>query len=154
MNPELLQQRMADIIVPVPAGPTLQDAGILILLVVLLSWAAWRIRRGRRQPRQTQATATGWDDALQQLELVRQDWQGGQINHREAAFRLATVLRLGLHLAQLPSQPPAAVMDKTQWHNTMATLNALRYPSQLSQPLTDECFIGVRQILLQAGKGS
>ena len=150
MNPEQLRQQMADIIVPAPANTTLHDTGILVLIVVLLSLTAWLIRRRSRRPSAQAATTA--DDAMQQFELLQQDWHERRIDSREAAFRLATVLRLGLNLAQLPLRPPTPAIDKPQWHRTIETLNALRYPPTLTQTLTDDLFSNIRQILLQAAE--
>lgn len=150
MNPETLQQRMADIIVPAPDDSTVTYIGILITVVVLLALIGWLVNRyviPRR--RNTTAAETG---ALHQLELVRQDWREGHIDSRQAAFRLATVLRLGLRLEQLPPLPPAPVVDDRQWQQTISRLNALRYPSAQTQKLTDDLFNSVRHILCQRGQ--
>jgi hypothetical protein len=150
MNPETLQQRMADIIVPVPDDLTTTYIGILITVVILLVLTGWLVKRfGRRRRRDSAAAETG---ALHQLDLVKQDWRAGHIDSRQAAFRLATVLRLGLRLAQLPPLPPTPAVDDRQWQQTISRLNALRYPSALTQKLTDDLFTSVHHILCQRGQ--
>lgn len=151
MNPEQLQSRMADIILPPPPDDITGLIAGTLLSVVLLLMFAWITNRYRRS--QTTRDRIGQADALQQLELIRQDWLARLIDARELAFRLATTLRLGLHLVQLPTDPPVAAFDARQWRRTLQALDGMRYPSTPSAVMPDEVFASIEQFLVLARQG-
>ncbi|MES2364503.1 MAG: hypothetical protein V4563_01275 [Pseudomonadota bacterium] len=107
-----------------PARPLLATGGynlwLLILgvltLMLLGLWVYWRGHRARV-----------FRKRLHQLELA---YAAGNIDQREAAYRLAQELQQGLHLQQLDAhQLPSAlpVAESEHWAVTVTRLDILRY---------------------------
>ncbi|MEK7322563.1 MAG: DUF4381 family protein [Pseudomonadota bacterium] len=137
MNGDDTLRGLADIIPPAPPAATpwwlwLLAALALIAIVALV----WRITRRRTVP---PGDLRG--DALAALRALRSAWEAKQIDDRDAAYRLATVLRRGLGLAQLSDDnPPAMINDAPLWRDTLQQLDRQRYRRQREQPLPPELF--------------
>ena len=139
--------RLADIIPPAPPAPLVWWPWLIAALIVataaLLVWW-WRARRRA-------VAASPIDrrvDALAALNNVHAEWRAKRIDDRDAAYRLATVLRLGLGLAQLSDEPPpVAANEAPLWRDSLAQLNRQRYPAARGQALSPALFDHARRWL-------
>jgi type II secretory pathway pseudopilin PulG len=144
-------EQLADILPPPAPGGA--DWVLLVMAIVIVSVAAlgllWFVKR-RRARQQDVPT----HEAQQRLKALRAAWQARTLSDREAAYRLATVLRLGLSLPQLaPHARPAAVDDAAAWHDTLKELQTLRYRNQSSATLSPRCFDRAALWLAAAQRG-
>lgn len=151
MNEGVALKQLADILPPPAPGdwswlPAVV-AAIAMLAAVGLLWFVKkrRARRGNLSAR----------EARQRLAALRAAWQIRAVSDREAAYRLATLLRLGLALPQLtPQLRPNAVDNEPAWHETLAQLNALRYRDHTPATLPPQCFDHAEQWLAAAQRGT
>lgn len=143
MNRDGIVTAMADIALP-PAPdwrPIIAVAALVVLTLALAGWVALR-RRARRAPAPDQA------EAVARLDRLRQAWLDRELDEREAGYRLATLLRLGLGLHQLrPEGPPPACGDTREWADTVALLQRLRYRRHPDTALSREVFERARRWL-------
>lgn len=130
--------QLADILPPpVPEGPDWMLLGMigfvcLVAVVTLLLFVKWRHSRQDTSPAR---------EAQRRLTALRNAWQARTLSDREAAYRLAALLRLGLALPQLSMQQnPHAVEDETSWSEILQRLYALRYRDQSGISLSSQCF--------------
>lgn len=138
MNEGVALSQLADILPPpAPGGPgwlLLVVAGsVCLATVAALVWVVKKqsTRRGGLPAREAQ----------RRLAALRRAWQSHTLTDREAAYRLATLLRLGLALPQLSAHArPSAVEDETQWRETLEHLQALRYRDQTPSSLSPQFF--------------
>ncbi len=139
--------KLADIIPPAPPAPLawwpwLIAAFFIAALAVFAWW--WRSRRRA-------VAASPLDrrvEALAALNNLHEEWTAKRIDDRDAAYRLATVLRLGLGLAQLSDEPPpVAVNEAPLWRDALAQLNRQRYPAARGQALPPALFEHARRWL-------
>ena len=108
--------------------------GIVCLLVAVVG--LWFMRK--RLLRKTSSPAR---EAQRRIKALSTAWQTHKLSDREAAYRLATLLRLGLALPQLNTQvPPSMVEDHTSWRETLEQLHALRYRDEAGLSLSSQCF--------------
>ena len=140
--------QLADILPPpVPSGPNwmlLAQIGIVCLITALI--LVWFIKK--RFSRRAVSSAR---EAVQRLATLREAWRSHTISDREAAYRLAALLRLGLALPQLNARKrPAFVQDETLWRETLDQLHTLRYRNQPVVALSAECFEHTERWLLAA----
>jgi len=138
VNEGVALSQLADILPPLaPSGPDwmlLIIAGFVCLVVIVT--LPWFVKK--HYSRRSGLPAR---EALRRLAALRSAWQARTISDREAAYRLATLLRLGLALPQLaPQLRPAAVGNEQWWHETLAQLNALRYRDRAPSTLPPQCF--------------
>ncbi len=130
--------QLADILPPpAPGGPDwmlLVLVGIVcIVAAAVLVWL-WKKRHSQRLNLPAR-------EARRRLAALRSAWQSHTISDREAAYRLTTLLRLGLALPQLNTQDrPSTVEDDTSWRETLEELHALRYRNQAELSLSSQCF--------------
>lgn len=129
--------QLADILPPpAPGGmgwllPVIGFAVIVAALVLV--WFVKRHRPGK--------PALPVREAQQRLAMLRAAWQARTFSDREAAYRLAAVLRLGLNLPQLtPRIRPRVVDDEALWRETLTQLQVLRYREQAPLTLPPHCF--------------
>jgi len=87
--------------------------------------------------------------ALERLDQLEQEWLDGQVDDRQTAFLLATLLRLGLDQAQWPSTVDTTIEDRALWD----TLSKLRYERTPSAALKQEVFVSARCCLLHGATG-
>ncbi len=154
MNDTGTLSRLADI--EMPAAPDWQPfiiaaaAIVAITAILIAAWLVWRSRKHRTGNRQT---ATPLAMAQTRLEQTRMDWQAGKMDDREAAYRLATLLRLGLGLPQLtPECPSHLATDQTAWRDTLRLFEQLRYQQAPQVTLTLEVFQRTKNWLASAGR--
>lgn len=136
MKEGLALQQLADVLPPPAPGwgwVWIIMTALLVLPVAALWW--WmRIRRARYH----NAPAR---EARRRLDQLRSAWQSQTVDDREAAYRLAALLRLGLGIAQLTAHHrPAAVTDSKAWERTLGELHALRYRHLAGPALSADCF--------------
>ncbi len=136
--------RLADIELPPP--PDWQPLMITLALsvVVVAAIGGWFFRRNSAvQPHHRPSSV-----ALQRLQTLHKEWQCGAINDRDAAYQLATLLRLGLGLIQLRTTPPQQLdIEQRAWQETLNHLNQLRYSTHSTDPLSSQRFELVDQWL-------
>ena len=142
-------KQLADVLPPPPPSSAWilwVVAGVTALVAAtVLLWVM-----SKRRSRQGDIPAR---EAQRRLAALRSAWQSQVISDREAAYRLATLLRLGLGLSQLaPQLKPTAVEDDTAWYDTLGELQALRYRDR-SNPLSPRCFDRAEQWLAAAQRG-
>ncbi|MFZ5593640.1 MAG: DUF4381 family protein [Pseudomonadota bacterium] len=141
MNDTETLSRLADI--ELPAAPDWQPlviaAAIITLIVILI--AARLVWRSRKRGGGDRQTVTHLVMAQARLEQTHRDWQTGKIDDREAAYRLATLLRLGLGLSQLPHERPAHIpVASSEWREITQLLERLRYQQTSQERLSPEIF--------------
>ena len=123
---------LADIELPdAPAWPSpwLEIAVSAAAIVVIAVWV-WRRLRARREASPL-ASPSPSREALVRLEALRSQWSAGRLNDREAAYRLCTLLRLGLGLPQLEAtSPPSWMQTPRDWEATVALLRRARYRTE------------------------
>jgi hypothetical protein len=158
MNSEELKeitQQLAD--VELPAAPEWQPLIIAMGVVIVAIVLAVVVIRLRSRGKGSNKVCDAGRDALYQLQLLRQEWQQNEVDDHDAAYRLATLLRLGLGLNQLTDAPPSSLQsEQPQWDEMMRLLTQLRYtPSPQPSPprgrggnvLSDETFAQIEQWL-------
>ncbi len=142
MNDTGTLSRLADI--ELPAAPDWQPliiAAAFIIAITVILTAAWLVWRSRKRNTDNRQTATPLATAQTRLEQTRMDWQAGKMDDREAAYRLATLLRLGLGLPQLtPECPSHLATDQAAWRDTLCLFEQLRYQQTPQATLTLEVF--------------
>ena len=140
MTREEALQKLADVIPPAAPVDTAEGwFGAAAAAVIIATVAgAWRWRRQRAAlPAQLAPRLA----AQTQLQNLRAQWQAKTIDDRDAAYRLAAILRLGLALPHLPeAPPPAAADDAALWRETLRQLRELRYTAGGAPPLSASLF--------------
>ena len=140
MTHEDMINRLADIVPPAP--PEWQTWVISIAIGLGVCAGVWSIYRYWRSRHHTHdRTTPSPADAQTKLAELAALWQTGALTDREAAYRLATVLRLGLGLSQLaPQIEHPAVTNRTSWTEALTLLQQLRYQHEAHHRLTPAIF--------------
>jgi hypothetical protein len=136
---------LADIELPAPPDwwPLITLAAALAVVIAALV-VYTRRRRAPVAPLAIDGEETGPRAALLRLERLQREWSAGAIDARAAAYRLVTLLRLGLALPQLhPATPPAGLAED-EWRETLRLLYDLRYRPAPEHALTGEVFARAR----------
>ena len=153
-NPEILNH-LADIELPAPPDwqPLLIAGGAIIIALMLIVLTRIYIRHRKKS---SSDTGSHLDPALAahlQLQQLIHDWQSHIINDRETAYRLTTLLRLGLRLPQLTSDcPPHITSDQQAWQETVMICTRLRYQQASVTRLSPEIFQYAEQWLLKTSQ--
>jgi len=153
MNSEELKtitQQLADVeLPPAPDWQALVIAAIVVVVALLLAVAVIYLRSRRKHSGKVPDSTS---EALHQLQLLQLAWQQQKINDHDAAYRLATLLRLGLELNQFTETPPPSLINQQpQWQALLQQLTQLRYtPANHHNPLTADAFTQVERWLKQA----
>ncbi|NOY72746.1 MAG: hypothetical protein GXP14_10270 [Gammaproteobacteria bacterium] len=138
MNKDIPFNMLADIELPNEPNWYSEITFVVIASGLLLALIVWQIIK-RKLSQQTRLAEQALDDVIDQH-------QSTSINQREAAFRIATVLRLSLNLSQLTLQAPDALQhEQTLWHKTIQQLEQLRYQHHCDTPLSPELIQQVRR---------
>lgn len=132
-------QKLADVIPPAAPDDTTWWLGVSAV-VVIVATAAAAVLWWRKWP--ARAVALSPHIAAQtQLQQLRTSWEAKTIGDRDAAYRLAAILRLGLALPQLSDAPPlAAADDAALWRETLRQLRELRYTAASAAPMSAAIF--------------
>lgn len=133
-------QKLADVIPPPApddtAGWWLGAAAAAVIIATVAGAWRWRRKRAARPAQLAPRLA-----AQTQLQNLRAHWQAKTIDDRDAAYRLAAILRLGLALPHLPeAPPPVAADDAALWRETLRQLRELRYTAAGAPPLSASLF--------------
>ena len=148
MNEQQLQQlgqQLADI--ELPPEPNWWP---LIWIVSLFLIGQTIITLVMLKKRKSAANKTLPDEAQQRLKQIEQQWQNGELNPRDTAYQLATLLRLGLGLKQLEHGPPESLKDqKHEWQSIVKLLQQLRYQADGDATLNKETFATIQAWLKQ-----
>lgn len=136
---------LADIELPAPPDwrPLIALAALLLLAALAGIFYLWHRRRHPTPaaPARAEAAAPPPEcEARARLARLWQEWAAGAIDARAAAYRLGTLLRLGLELPQLHPAAPPAGLDPHEWRETLTLLQGLRYAPAPPQALTPEIF--------------
>ncbi len=133
---------------PAPDWQPLIIATLVVLIALLLAVALIYLRSRRQQPGHIDDQSR---EALHQLHLLQQQWLQQSIDDHDAAYRLATLLRLGLGLNQLTNTaPPALIEQQQRWQQLQQQLIQLRYtPAESRPPLSADLFTQVETWLIQ-----
>ena len=139
--------QLADILPPPPpSGLDWMLLGIVCLLVTVIG--LWFMRK--RLSRKTPSSAR---EAQRRIKALSTAWQAHKLSDREAAYRLATLLRMGLTLPQLSAHVrPNTVEDEVTWRETLEQLHALRYQDHPKSSLSNQCFERAERWLAAAQK--
>lgn len=159
---KVITQKLADVEAPPPPEwQPLISASVTVAVAVVLAVALIRLRSRRAHPAKA---ADASREALHQLQQLQRAWQRGESDDQESAYRLATLLRLGLGLDQLTETPPPALSAEAQpWRELMQQLNRLRYQppavhedegqggDEIGAQLTPDSFARIERWLRQGG---
>jgi hypothetical protein len=142
-------RQLADVLPPPAPGLGEWLPIIFVAAIVTAAVLFWWLRR-QRSPRGNASAR----EARQRLGRLRVEWQARGVNDREAAYRLAALLRLGLRLPQLaPLLCPPMVKEGVAWEETLRELHALRY-RRGTPSLSPQCFDRVEQWLAAAQRAA
>ncbi len=134
--------KLADIELPAPPHWQPLLIGIAAALTAIILAAGLGLHLWRRQRRDAASPARR---ALAQVDALLGKWRSGQLGDREASYRLAALLRMGLGLEQLDVHCPATLSrDRQQWGLTVAALQRLRYEATPAAKLREEEFARIR----------
>lgn len=139
--------QLADILPPPPpSGLDWILLGIVCLLVAVGSLWFLKKRLSRKAPSPAR-------QAQRRIKALSTAWQAHKLSDREAAYRLATLLRMGLTLPQLSAHVrPNAVEDDVTWRETLKQLHALRYQDHPNSSLSNQYFERAERWLAAAQK--
>lgn len=144
MNDDHGLATLADIVLPPspdwqPMWLTMTFALVVTALMIASFWVYQRSRK---------MTNHGIPPTpLHTLAKIEQQWHAGSLTPRETAYRLATVLRLGMGMPQLTCHPPASLADQqSRWETLIHELDRIRY-APLTSPLDEQWFEWVREWL-------
>ncbi len=150
LPPELLPY-LADIQPPpAPPLPSWSNLGAGLLLLALGATALFSLIAVMRRRRHSPAR-----QALRRLRTLEREWRQGACPPRQAAYRLATLLRLGLgqDVLHAPRQDsadhsdPGSAAQASEWRTLLARLDELRYAPRPREPLTPALFQAARRLL-------
>ena len=132
---------LADIELPSQPNWHIEILLIVAIASILLIFIAWKVIK-RKASQHTKHSAS---DATQILNQIIDEHGTNSIGHREAAFRIANVLRLALKLPQLTSQAPEILKhEQLKWSVTIKQLEQLRYEHQCDLQLSPELVQQIR----------
>ena len=118
----------------------------LVIAITIISLIAWKKNQARSSKNLS-------DQAPQRLKQIQQQWQSGELDQRNTAYQLATLLRLGLGLKQLDQHTPAQLADQQiEWQATIQRLQMLRYQADSKARLDEETFITIQDWLKMAAR--
>lgn len=143
MNDAAPLAALADIELPAPPDWRPLIALAAVLLIVAGAALLYLGNRKRTSSPVAPAQAEGYHttrEALARLAHLQQEWTAGALDARAAAYRLGTLLRLGLGLPQLHPGTPPAGLDTNEWRETLTLLQDLRYAPAPVQRLTPDVF--------------
>ncbi len=156
INNAAFYDRLADVQLPVEPSlwPGLATVAAITVVVIVMTYLGYR--RYSRATSPTPETNTT-HQALKRLNTIEQAWLANEIDTRETVYRLTTVLRLGLGLSQLTTRCPEQLRgdqgQQTQWQQTLAHFEQLRYQPQPTHQIERETFAKLRQWLTMSRPG-
>lgn len=125
MNEDRTLATLADILLPPPPdwhSFWLFTAITLAVLALVIAALFLYIRKSRLR------TRAASNSPLHELANIEKQWRDGVLPTRETAYRLATVLRVGMGIQQLTRQPPVAFASQSsRWETLIRALEQIRY---------------------------
>jgi len=143
-----LSQQLAGIELPPEANwwPLIWTVTGLVITLTIIGLIIWK-------KNQVHSSKNLADQAPQRLKQIQQQWQSGELDQRNTAYQLATLLRLGLGLKQLDQHTPAQLADQQiEWQATIQRLQMLRYQADSRARLDEETFTIIQGWLKMAAK--
>lgn len=147
-------KRLAD--VELPPEPTIWPM-IAVIVASAIVVAALLLRGYLRYFRKVETinAAPLQQQAIKRLAETEAAWCNQEIDARETAYRLSTLLRLGLGLPQLTEQCPQSLQEEaSQWRQTIILFKQLRYRPANDQRLPDDIFEQLRHWLALNSSGT
>lgn len=144
MNDDHGLATLADIVLPPPPDwqPLWLTIAFVLTVTALAIAAFWVYQRKRKKKNHSPSQAP-----LSALAEIEQQWHTGALASRETAYRLATVLRLGMGVPQLTCHPPASLADQqSRWETLVHSLERIRYAPHTST-LDEQWFGWIREWL-------
>jgi len=142
MNKTIPFDILADIELPNEPNWYSEITLAVIVSSLVLIFIVWRIRQRKFLPQTKPETM----NAEQVLNDIIDKHQSANMTQREAAFRIATVLRLSLKLPQLTLQAPEILKNEhALWRTTIQQLEQLRYQHNCDTRLSPELTQQVRR---------
>jgi hypothetical protein len=131
-----------EILAPPESSTSLPMALIVLLIgIIVIAWLVARLIARRSRSTHIDVALPASTAALQRLAALRADWERGEVNDRETAYRLCALLRIGLKLPELdPRTPPPALSHIEAWAPTLHSLQKLRYARDENTPLCAQDF--------------
>jgi len=132
--------QLADI--ELPDTPELWSWLSGIALVCLVFWLLvwWRTAMRKAAPPEMSHDRDVVEAARLRFATLNARWQSSDIGDRDAAYELATLMRLAWNLPQLPSHCPRWIDRPDQWNELVDTLFQLRYQREPQQHLETRHF--------------
>ena len=151
MNNEQLLSQLADIELPISEPSTAPMIWLVIGALIILAFVAYIFWRKQQTVQHDNDSSL----AVEKLNQLHQQWREGNISNREAAYRLSTILRLGLKLEQLTLTPPKHLENNhKQWQHCIKQLQNTRYEHSDSHAMSEDIFALSRDWLTQRGQTS
>jgi len=141
-------KQLADVLPPPAPGTGAWLLWLTIPVIIIAVVALFWFMRKHQSPRGN----TSSREARRRLATLRHAWQSKTINDRDAAYRLATLLRLGFGLPQLTPQHCPDAIDEIAWRETLKELHGLRYRNANPPALSSRCFERAEQWLTAHGE--
>jgi hypothetical protein len=136
MPTDELLARLAD--VELPPAPDWRPYVIAAAALVVLALAATALLLLLRRRAVSRRRVPPPFDARQRVVELQQAYVRGEVTERDAAYRLATILRLGLGLSQLEESAPPAQVDREHWARILRRLAHARYTRQTRPPDSED----------------
>lgn len=142
MNTDILS-RLADVEPPLPPDyRVLYMTAAIVFIVVVMALFAWRFSRQSKSKTIKEETV---DTANAVSELTKLLAARSSLDSRLFAYRLTTVLRLGLHLQQLTRECPDCIgVAREQWPRIVTTLQQMRYTEQCEAAFDEDAIETIR----------
>lgn len=125
MNEDRALATLADIILPPPPdwhSFWLITAIMLAVLALVIAALYFYVRKSRLRQRAAPSSP------LNELATLEKQWRDGVLPTRETAYRLATLLRVGMGIPQLTRHPPLAFASQdSRWETLIRALEHIRY---------------------------
>lgn len=136
--------------IELPAAPGLPGE-IVVAIIFVIAVAATAIVLVRRLSPAADADQNAAQSPVAELDRLRSRLQSGQCSPRDAAYRLAMLLRAHFQVTELdPASPPAGIENPREWAQVVRQLSANRYAPDAPSTLPDDSFAHARSWLKQA----
>lgn len=133
-----IQQQILDVVPPqAPEFGSLYTVGGLMAIIFLLLITNILSRKKKKTYNHSGDVRNAAKDQLYQ---VQSEYLNDEIDSRDAAYRIATILRLTYGIRDLDGGPPSPSIDGKQWAALVNLLHQLRYQPEFEVRLSREHF--------------
>ena len=133
-----VQEQIHDVVPPpAPEFASIITVGGLMVIIFLL--LATNIL-SRKKKKKFDHRGDVREAAKDQLYQVQNEYINSDIDSRDAAYRIATILRLTYGIRDLDGPPPSPNIDNKQWAALVNLLHQLRYQPEFEVRLSREHF--------------